>query len=35
LFSKCLQENGQKAKSIFDINPNLLDDQDFINLSQD
>lgn len=35
LFSKCLQENDQKAKSIFDINPNLLDDQDFINLSQD
>jgi tetratricopeptide (TPR) repeat protein len=35
LFSKCLQENGQKAKSIFDINPNLLDDQDFLNLSQD
>ena len=35
LFSKCLQENDKKAKSIFDINPNLLDDQDFLNLSQD
>jgi hypothetical protein len=35
LFSKCLKENGNKAKTIFDINPNLLDDQDFLNISQD
>ncbi len=35
LFSKCLKENGKKAKTIFDINPNLLDDQDFLNISQD
>jgi len=35
LFSKCIQENGTKAKSIFEINPNLLDDQDFLDISQD
>jgi Tfp pilus assembly protein PilF len=35
LFSKCLKVNGNKAKTIFDINPNLLDDQDFLNISQD
>ena len=35
LFSKCIKDNCSKAKSIFDINPNLLDDQDFINISQD
>lgn len=35
LFMDCLNENEQKAKSIFEINPNLLDDQDFLNLSQD
>ena len=35
LFADCLQENSIKAKTIFEINPNLLDDQDFINLSND
>ncbi len=35
LFSKCLKEDGSKARSIFEINPNLLDDQDFINISQE
>jgi tetratricopeptide (TPR) repeat protein len=33
LFAKCLQENSTKAKTIFEINPKLLDDQDFLNLS--
>lgn len=33
LFADCLQENSLKAKTIFEINPNLLDDQDFIKLS--
>jgi tetratricopeptide (TPR) repeat protein len=33
LFVDCLQENEKKAKSIFEINPDLLDDQDFFNLS--
>jgi Tfp pilus assembly protein PilF len=35
LFIDCLSEDEKKAKSIFEINPNLLDDQDFLNLSQD
>jgi len=35
LFSLCLQENSIKAKTIFEINPKLLDDQDFLNLSAD
>ena len=35
LFVDCLQEDEKKAKSIFEINPDLLDDQDFLNLSHD
>jgi len=35
LFIDCLQKDEKKAKSIFEINPDLLDDQDFLNLSQD
>ena len=35
LFAQCLQEDSVKAKSIFEINPKLLDDQDFLNLSSD
>ena len=35
LFVDCLQTDEKKAKSIFEINPDLLDDQDFLNLSQD
>jgi Tfp pilus assembly protein PilF len=35
LFIDCLQEDEKKAKSIFEINPDLLDDQDFLNLSHD
>lgn len=35
LFAICLQENSVKAKTIFEINPKLLDDQDFLNLSAD
>jgi tetratricopeptide (TPR) repeat protein len=35
LFAACLQENSVKAKTIFEINPKLLDDQDFLNLSAD
>ena len=35
LFVDCLNENEKKAKTIFEINPDLLDDQDFLNLSQD
>jgi tetratricopeptide (TPR) repeat protein len=35
LFISCLNENSVKAKTIFEINPNLLDDQDFLNLTQD
>jgi hypothetical protein len=35
LFIDCLEEDEKKAKSIFEINPDLLDDQDFLNLSHD
>ena len=35
LFVDSLQEDEKKAKSIFEINPDLLDDQDFLNLSHD
>ena len=35
LFADCLQEDSVRAKTIFEINPNLLDDQDFINLSSE
>ena len=35
LFVDCLQEDEKKAKSIFEINPDLLEDQDFLNLSQE
>jgi Tfp pilus assembly protein PilF len=35
LFNACLQEDSVKAKTIFEINPKLLDDQDFLNLSED
>ena len=34
LFASCLAENQLKAKSIFEINPGLLDDPDFINLAE-
>jgi hypothetical protein len=30
-----LNEDSVKAKTIFEINPELLDDQDFLNLSAD
>ena len=35
LFTACLNEDSVKAKTIFEINPELLDDQDFLNLSAD
>ena len=35
LFTTCLNEDSVKAKTIFEINPELLDDQDFLNLSAD
>ena len=35
LFTACLNEYSVKAKTIFEINPELLDDQDFLNLSAD
>lgn len=35
LFSSCLEEDSTRAKTIFEINPKLLDDPDFLNLSAD
>jgi ferritin len=34
LFASCVEENQQKAKSIFEINPSLLDNSDFVNLAE-
>jgi tetratricopeptide (TPR) repeat protein len=34
LFASCIEENQQKAKSIFEINPSLLDIPDFVNLAE-
>lgn len=33
LYNKCLQQNATGAKQIFEINPKLLDDSDFLNLA--
>ena len=35
LFAKCLSNNEITAKQLFEINPALLDDQDFVSLTQD
>ena len=35
LFAKCLSNNEINAKQLFEINPALLDDQDFVSLTQD
>ena len=35
LFTKCLSEDQDKAKQLFEINPSLLDDKDFVTLFQD
>ena len=35
LFAKCLSNNETNAKQLFEINPALLDDQDFVSLTQD
>jgi hypothetical protein len=34
LFTNCLEKDSIKAKTIFEINPKLLDDHDFLNLSE-
>ncbi len=34
LFTNCLEKDSVKAKTIFEINPKLLDDHDFLNLSE-
>jgi tetratricopeptide (TPR) repeat protein len=34
LFTHCLEKDSVKAKTIFEINPKLLDDHDFLNLSE-
>ena len=34
LFASCVEENQLKAKSIFEINPTLLDVPDFVNLTE-
>ena len=34
LFASCVEENQLKAKSIFEINPSLLDIPDFVNLAE-
>jgi len=34
LFASCIEENQLKAKSIFEINPSLLDVADFVNLAE-
>ena len=34
LFTDCLEQDSIKAKTIFEINPKLLDDHDFLNLSE-
>ncbi len=34
LFANCVEENQVKAKSIFEINPSLLDVPDFVNLAE-
>jgi hypothetical protein len=34
LFNNCLERDSVKAKTIFEINPKLLDDHDFLNLSE-
>ena len=34
LFASCVEENQHKAKSIFEINPSLLDNSDFVNLAE-
>ena len=34
LFNNCLEKDSIKAKTIFEINPKLLDDHDFLNLSE-
>ena len=35
LFAKCLSNDESRAKQLFEINPSLLDDEDFVSLSQD
>ena len=35
LFAICLSNNEITAKQLFEINPALLDDQDFVSLTQD
>ena len=35
LFAKCLTDDESRAKQLFEINPSLLDDEDFVSLSQD
>ena len=34
LFASCVEVNQLKAKSIFEINPSLLDNSDFVNLAE-
>jgi tetratricopeptide (TPR) repeat protein len=34
LFTRCLESNAIQAKTIFEINPKLLDDSDFLNLAE-
>ena len=35
LFAQCLSNDESKAKQLFEINPALLDDEDFVSLAQD